>query len=203
MRGLAAVWGSSTNDVWVGGYYGSLYHIVSGQIQKISFDTTISFGSFFGFSENDVFATCGRILDKDAQRDSSMYLLMHYNGANWSIIDSFYEYPGFSNEHFGFNLWATSTTLFSVSQSVYKKTGNTWSLLLNTGYPFYAISGSSENNLFAVGYSTQLYHYNGNDWHCFQQFTNSNLCGTGVWCNSKEVFVLSSDGSKSFIYHGK
>jgi hypothetical protein len=202
-RGLATVWGAISGDIWAGGYYGGLYHISYGQCQKMFLDTTISFGSMFGFSSSDIYATCGRILDKDSQRDSSQYLLMHYNGTNWVKIDSFYEFPGFYNEHFGFNLWATSTNLFSVSQSVYKMAGNSWKVLLNTGYPFYAIYGSGENSIFATGFSNQIYHYNGTDWYYFQQFTNPNLYGTSVWCNSKEVFILSSDGSKSYIYHGK
>jgi hypothetical protein len=113
MRELAVVWGASANDIWASGYYGSLYHFNCGSWQTYLIDTTLSFGSsIFGFSSTDIYMPCARILDKDTQRDSTQYLMYHFNGSTWSSIDSFLELPGYYQERFGFNLWGTSTNIY-------------------------------------------------------------------------------------------
>jgi len=203
MRGLASVWGANSQDVWADGYYGSLYHFDGLLWNRILIDTTLSFGNIFGLSPKDVYTTCARILDKDNQRDSTQYLMYHFNSSSWSAIDSSYEFLGYYQERFGFNLWGTTTSIYSANQAVYKKTGSSWIPILNTGLPFYSIFGTDDNNFFVGGYGNQIYHFNGTDWFQFKQLSDATKFCTSIWCNDKEAFIVSGDGSKTWIFHGK
>jgi hypothetical protein len=203
MRGLASVWGANSQDVWAAGYYGSLYHFDGLSWQRVLIDTTLSFGNIFGLSSTDIYTACARILDKDNQRDSTQYLMYHYNGSLWFPIDSFYEFPGYYQERFGFNLWGTTTSIYSAYQAVYKKTGSSWTSILNTGLPFYSVFGTDDNNIFIGGYGNQIYHFNGTNWSQFNQFSDATKFCTSIWCNGKEAFIVSGDGSKAWIFHGK
>jgi len=202
MRGLVSVWGVNSQDVWAAGYYGSLYHF-DGLWHRVLLDTTLSFGNIFGLSSTDIYTACARILDKDNQRDSTQYFMYHFNGSSWSPIDSSYEFPGYSQERFGFNLWGTTINIYSAYQKVYKKTGSSWTSILNTGLPFYSIFGTDDNNILVGGYGNQIYHFNGTDWFQFKQLSDATKFCTSIWCNDKEAFIVSGDGSKTWIFHGK
>jgi hypothetical protein len=201
---LVSIFGASSSDIWAGGRQGTLYHYLNGVWSNIPFDSTVGFAQFVGVSRTEIYARCTREIDKVQPLDSTQYLIYKFNGFNWSVIDSFYQVPPTYLEKFGLKLWITSDDqLYSAGQKIYKWIGVNWTQMFNSGHTFYTLYGTSENNIFAVGYGNQCYHYNGNDWFSFERFKDSNKYGISIWCNKEEAFLLSSDGSKSYIYHGK
>jgi hypothetical protein len=204
-RTLTTIWGYSSNDIWAGGLHGTLYHFTGNSWEPVSFHSRKYFISITGYASNDIYATVGEEVDFVQPRDSSKYLFYHYNGEEWNGLDSFYIYPGYPGDEFGFTkIWSPSESFFlSVSKAVYKKNGNTWNVFFDSHHPFYGISGTNERNIFTVGIHSQVFHFNGVDWKKFPQFSDYNSNCINVLCIENEVFIISTDGSCTFIYHGK
>ena len=209
-RNLLCIWGASPADVWVGGQYGTLFHFDGSSWGKTPLAPTIHIGSLWGFASNDIYATAARTIDKVQPLDSSEYLLLHYDGIQCSVIDSFIEYPGYSGDKFGYSdLWGPSpSSLYSVSQGVFKKRGDSWERVLNTGSPFYGVFGSSSSNIFAVGMRSQVYHFNGTDWFRFPQFKGEDRFFSSLWTDGEQVFVVGNVigagyATITLILHGK
>ncbi|HMD14319.1 MAG TPA: hypothetical protein VKI62_06820, partial [Bacteroidota bacterium] len=66
-----------------------------------------------------------------------------------------------------------------------------------------SVNGSSDNNIFAVGGAARIYHWNGTDWIRFTQIEDPNKIFYGSWTNNVETFIVSNDGLKTYIIHGK
>ncbi|TAK66758.1 MAG: hypothetical protein EPO24_01220, partial [Bacteroidetes bacterium] len=124
-RQLGPLWGISKNDIWFGGAWGTLYHFDGIRCTKIPFDTLTHFSFMTGFSSSNIYATCSRKINFDSVEDSLLYLLYHYDGTNWTAIDSFMITPYNYTRKFGLSLWASPQgNLYSATYGVYRFLGN-------------------------------------------------------------------------------
>ena len=205
---LQCVGGADPNDLWAGGgWISSLYHIRNLQPQFIGTDSAMVFGDIAGADPSDLYAVAYRV---SVAMDSTYHYLLHYDGVSWRMEDAFVETPGASPPTFGSDgLWVdgASGTFYSAGLGgVFLKTSSGWEKTLDTGpYPVLSVFGTSRSNIFAVGESRIVYHFNGSDWKQlteFQTLTNS-FYYSGVWTDGKEAFILGNDSHRSYVAHGR
>ena len=81
---------------------------------------------------------------------------------------------------------------FTINQSA--TAGWEWQNPLPQGNTIYDIWGSSDNDIFAVGYNGFILHYDGLTWSAMESGTTTWLYG--VWGNSRNnVFAVGDDGT--------
>ena len=200
-RSLYTIWSSSPNDIWTGGGYGTLYHYNGVAWIKLPFDTLFYFNNLSGFNSDDIYSTCGKLIDAVQPYDSSQYFLYHYNGMQWSPLDSFMVTVDHPDWKFGLNLWSTDK-LYASTYGVYLWQKSGWKQLFYNDWPLH-IGGSSNENIFAVGDLGRIFEWNGTDWKQFTDIEYPNIQWTGVWTNNVETFIVGNDGMTSYIMHGK
>lgn len=204
---LYSIWGRSPDDVWFGGAYGTLYHYNGAVVEKDSVPLEIPYklsdpwviANITG-NETDTYM----LLRGHIGRDSYFYLFQHKNN-QWIIADSLFYYGTQK-------LWMSpSGSLYAIGETTYQRKNGIWSTFLhwNTTLSAHAIHGTSDDNLFAVGFlpngNRAVLHYNGSDWYSYKdvEFTED-IIYYEVWTDGKEVFVAGiSGGTTSIILHGK
>ena len=200
---LKAIWGSSSNDIWAGGW-NTLFHYNGTDWKKTEFyfpPQGIQILSIKGLSANDVYMVGG--LDDVVQPiDSAYYYLYHFNGGKWSITDSSIVTPEITQIKFGVILKVINGILYSAGDKLYKKEGNNW-IILNSYPGIYTAGGTSSTNLFAAGYQGNIFHYNGADWKNITVKEGFNEEIFDILSIGGEVFMVGHDGSQSYILHGK
>jgi len=104
-----------------------------------------------------------------------------------------------------------SGKLYRAVTGVEVRQGSTWKVLMNSAQ-IWGLSGTSDENLFAVGLSGldaiygEVYQYNGSDWHRFDSVRLLGVRYVGVWTDGTEVFVvgmIEGTPQKTIILHGK
>jgi hypothetical protein len=129
--------------------------------------------------------------------------------SQWTLIDSVIVEVNNFEDRWGYNtIWASSSgQVYSLGVGVFTLRGNSWVRVYNTGNALVGISAVDEKNIFVVGYSGTVLHFDGNDWYQYSQFLGSGMTLTDVWTNGTEVFVVghcaSGGATKSFILRGK
>ena len=200
---LLAVWGGSPTDVWAGGF-NTLLHFDGVEWKKFPFylpPQDIQMLSIAGLSINDVYMIGGRN-DFVQPIDTSFYYMYHYNGSQWSVIDSTYSTSSGFSIHFGSTLKEIGGNMYSARYKLFKKEGSSWTII-NDDSRLLSIGGSNENNIFAGGSNGVVYHYNGTDW---QEITVSEGLTDAIydiWTDGTEAFMVSNDGYRTFVMHGK
>ncbi len=195
---LRCVWVISSNELWIGGEKGAVYRYSNMQWFKYTFNQIYSFTSIVGLTDREIYLI-GSTKDYTPPTDSSGYFLFHYNGQDWSKIDSVSTNPLSPPCHFGYNLYNFNNSLYSSGVGLFKYVNKSWISIYDG--PARNISMAGENHIFAVGKS--IYHYNGHDWFEFIQFQSNEWPWFGCYTNSEEVFVVSTDYNKSYVLHGK
>ncbi|MBC8182650.1 hypothetical protein H8E88_16240 [candidate division KSB1 bacterium] len=196
---LQDVWGYSPTDVWAGGIEGTLFHFNGTSWETIDMPQNNWFFSFSGFSENDIHAVAYEFDSLSV----STYYYMQWDGSEWKIEDKFkesHQYP----DKFGINLFAVEDQLFSAGDGIFQKTSSGWERIFYEPHTYLRdIKGSSTDNLFAVGNFGAVYHFNGQDWHRFNQFASNEIHYNASWTDDKEVFIVGVGNGKSYVLHGK
>jgi len=191
--GLLCVFGRSPSDVWVGGFHGKLHRFDgTSWTEHVLSDTTIGVQLFAGEIDSRLYAQGFTI--KNAYE---YYSLLEWDGVRWRIAE----------EVFGVGKNFTTLSLIEgelytvVSSSVRKRVGeNSWQeLFLEPSATFHRVSGVSGTNLFAFGYSEVLYHFNGENWLRFTDFSSPHIGYYGAWIVAMSAFILGDDGG-TFAY---
>ena len=189
-----------TNDIWFGGWNGTLYHYDGVTIQRDSLGSITSIleghnyiiGGFAGTSSNNLFAFFNDFTT------GYFHFLKRSNDA-WGELDS-----QFASQT---SLWLSPAgKLFSTffGYGLYVWDGQPpWNQFYDEGNASSHVYGSSGTNIFVSGQQGGLYHYNGADWYKFKNLWSVNISFGAIWTDGNEVFVIGDDGFKSYIYHGK
>ncbi|MFA6468039.1 MAG: hypothetical protein WCW35_04015 [Bacteroidota bacterium] len=182
---LLAIWGTDSNNVWIGGLNGELYNTKGNKFIKESFPSNIGIAQIAGLNSNTIY------IFGFSQSTPRYYSIYNYDGITWSIVDSTNTFP--SNPHFGnSSLWVvTNNILYSSGYGgVFQKSDDGWVKVLSTGTEnITTIRGNSSNNLFAVGRG-QIYHFNGVDWFKYEQFSDQNILWYRTWSDGNVVFII-------------
>jgi hypothetical protein len=195
---LLTINGSSPNNIFAGGIYGSFYQYNGITWKRINFDTTLSVKSIVTFSPEKTYVM------SYVQKQPERVYFDFYDGNIFVRLDSSttrYD-PKFGDARIG---TPDNKTLYSVGNGIYKFENNKWKLELNTPDVIRRIRGNHSKNIFAVGVNL-IYHFNGTDWYQFPSFIkDQDIWWSGVWTDGKEVFICGfPPGSrKTYILHGK
>lgn len=201
---LQSLWGATPTDIWAAGT-NTLLHYNGVQWNHFPIELPgqgIQFLSIAGLSQNDVYMIGSR-RDATGDNDTVAYLLYRYNGHAWAVIDSSIQVLGIPQPRFGVILGAVGGTLYSVYQGVFEYNGATWQRVLVTPFPFGGIGGTSPDNVFVAGGQGQVYHFNSRDWYRYPQFQSSNIDFLSLWTNGETIFVVGTDGFRTFVAQGK
>jgi hypothetical protein len=194
---LLTINGSSPNNIFAGGIYGSFYQYDGTTWRRINFDTTLSVKSIVTLSSEKTYVM------SYVQKQSERAYFDFYDGNSFVRLDSSTWY----DRTFGqAEIWSSDNkTLYSVGDGgVYQWEGSKWKNILNTPDIIRRIRGSHIKNIFAVGVNL-IYHFNGTDWYQYPSFVKDWVLWTGIWTDGKEVFICghSAGGRKTYILHGK
>ena len=199
---LQAVWGIAPNDIWAGGTEGTMFHYDGTQWTKVPIPNNVWINSIGGLSSNDVYATAYIF---GPQGVFTIYLL-HWDGNTWGIQDSFVRQFGVPEKFGCCEVKVVGGELFTVGVGVFRQSPSGWqSLFSEPTFAFTDISGISSTNLFVVGSSGYVYHYNGSDWYLYDQLRDNNVSYQSVWSNNREVFIVGfvGGGETSVVQRGR
>lgn len=189
---LSTIWGTSSNDLWVGGIFGGLHHYNGATWLQYTipvseaYDTTnySMFDVITGNDSNNIYAKY-RI-------SNQLTILLHYNGSEWTEMDrfSFYELR---------SIWVSpSGALYrtTAENRIYKWADSDWDLIYENEYYFQDIYGTDDNNIFVYGYkhweySGAIFHFNGVDWYKYTEVEDLPQFSGAIWADDKTVFVAA------------
>jgi hypothetical protein len=201
---LTTVWGANPSDVWFGGN-GVLYHYDGSIATRVPFDSNTIFGDIRGYASNDIYAICGRVKNYTPPDDSVQYLFYHYDGGEWTALDSFVISPELHTWRFGNTIWISDDgKLYSSAYGISGFEGGSWRELLASN-DYLKVGGSSSNNIFGVGNRGVIHHWNGSDWANISASEGMVLFDNAVWSDNVETFIvgIGVDGLHTLIFHGK
>jgi hypothetical protein len=210
-RELVSIWGSSPNNIWMGGVNGSLFHYDGAGLIKDSVpmyipknaDPFYSFYSITGSSTTDAYML---LYAPHQGTGGERYYTFHHQPSGWTLIDSTFSV-------YTRKIWMSPPgSLFAIGGGVFKKTSSSWQSLQMDALTSLGIAGMSDEDFFVVGMSGaggtfgEVYHYNGSDWFQFKSLELQNVEFMGIWTDGREAFVVGwSFGSvqTTIILHGK
>jgi hypothetical protein len=201
-RHLQGIWGMSPTNMFATGIFGTLFHYDGSAWEKINTDTTIMFGKAGGTS-TEIFAI-GYIPSRF--RPDSIYRECLYKWMNGTFVrvDSMLMAPGVVPKFGSSKVVGVEERIYSVGWGgVFYKQETGWANEISVGETFMDLCGTRLEHVFSCGISKSLYHYNGANWKKIEVPGDPSLPLYGVWCNEEEVFVLGSDGARSYVLHGK
>ena len=202
--GLISIWGSSPNDIWTGGT-NTLLHFNGFQWKEfpILFPyKEVNINSIAGISKDEVYLTCHSTEQKDDKVTSYNYMY-EYNGKDWTIIDTSYiDFDTQRYESFGSMFYVIDKKLYSCFSYIYQYENGKW-IKINDESGIVRLGGTGENNILAAGIYGELFHFDGLDWQEIKYIENPKHYITDIWTNGSEIFLVSGNGHKSFVYHGR
>jgi hypothetical protein len=210
-RQLFSISGTSPNNIWTCGRDGTLIAFDGVRWRKESVSVPVPPGNTW-FDLKDVQAKSpsevymiGYVHENNIARTTHYFFARQKD--RWSVVDSFVLAPGQYESAFGSNgLWISPEgTLYSFGPHIFRRRGSSWEMIYETFDALRDMAGTSDTNMLAVGVFSKVLHYNGIDWHEFEELHLPNVSYSSVWTDGQEVFVVGSlnDGTKSIILHGK
>lgn len=128
------------------------------------------------------------------------YYLYQFDGSIWTAIDSNINSINYNRMSFPDFIKDIDGNLFGCGDIGFaKKKGNTWEIITPGIYGQF--DGTNANNIFLGNQDFGVMHYNGQDWYRFEQLPWLRYSGVAVFSNA--VFLIASDGSKTFVVRGK
>ncbi len=196
---LNAVWGSSPNDVWAVGDFGTIIHWDGIEWRKVELTQNLAgynFTDIWGHGKSEVYVT-GRIYQQKV-------ILLKYNGYEWEVF-----FEQLSLSRFA-TTWGPHKNIQYLIEDLrnYKIENNEIQTFIIPGKTSSVekIRGSGSNNIFTAGHFGEIFHYNGISWKKIE-INNSVLEDfvlTGISVTKKEVFFVGYNPSIGGIFiHGK
>ena len=138
-------------------------------------------------NENDIWAVGEFYMnDSTGQPDPTLYNAAHWNGSKWNARRLYYNYQGQNfigriYAVYAFNendIWFGMGSMIHWNGSKYESISNASAFQSTVN----KIWGTSSSDLYVVGNSGNIAHYNGNTWEKIESGTNNNV--TDVWGNN-------------------
>jgi hypothetical protein len=170
----------------------------------VNSNTNIYLADIWGLSENDIYA-CGF-------EDSGRGVLLHYNGVHWEVLydrlfnaqDSISIPKGKTTAVWGID---TSQVYIWTPAGSFLGSRYTWEKIDVPNDNTYVtnIDGSSAKNIFMVGHFSLIIHWNGKNWHRYNDLyripNGDELYGLCVF--EDHVFIVGrSETARGIVYRG-
>jgi len=194
---IESVWGSSSKDMYFGCFKGEIIHYNGEKFTTFKTEDDIQYRSLWGVSDSSIFALGNKIVELGPNQFNSISVLYKLNHGRFELQDSADNY----NKGFGMDLWGYDIdTFYSAADGIYKYVIGQWVNQFKSS-TIYSVFGSSYNNVFAGGFNTGLYHYNGNTWKKIENAPfSSNIWS--IWANDKYVYLLQDYGNYRIVSKG-
>ena len=201
------------NNIWTGGSYSTVYnydgknwinHALS-LPEDFNSGLYTEIGGISGNDNNNIYLKISDLMGHD--------YLMHYNGSNWTLIDSL---PGYYDNG---EMWVSpSGIVYSVGLFQISKWDGSWETIFrndNYEYWFQGIVGTDDNNITVLGYyraysafQPTLFHYNGDDWAELQILDEEvSMLTKDIWTDGQEIWIIGmpsdSQNKSTMIVRGK
>ncbi len=198
-----SVWGTSSSDLFVGCDSGLILHYDGGQWGKQTLSTPYAqIHSILGFSTNEVYALGGHP-DFVQPGDSTFFYFYKYDGKQWEVLQTFIEYPNAPSRLFGTKLWGTANrNLYSAGLSgIYEYSENKWRRIENFE-SLRSLNGSNRNDVFIGGFKNRLHHFNGDNWHTYNELSDPARWISAIWILNNSLYLCSTTGFKTQMIRG-
>jgi hypothetical protein len=198
---IASVYANSKNDIWAGDRDGNLLHSDGNVWTSFSLGPADWFiNEIEAINSNEVYCIAH---SEKMISPGEFYIadyLSRYNGSGWALVDSNIASKDFSRNSFPTLLKSINGTLYGSGDNGFvKKAGGGWEIIKSDIYGQF--NGNGENNIFLGNRDFGVMHYNGKDWYKFNELPHLSYFGIMVFDDA--VFLLASDGQKSYVVRGK
>ena len=197
--GLRAIGGVSPSDVWFGGRGSAIYHFDGNHINIDTLPSVFPTVNSGLICDQIVVGPLNKRYAVFNDGSTGYFHFLGDSGSSWRELDSQFAWQS--------SVWVSPTgKIFSTffSHGVYTWPGVApWALFYDNPSASIFVRGVSEEDLFVTGQNQCLYHYNGTEWYKVPGFDSTNVTFLDIWECGEEVFVVGTDGTKSFIFHGR
>lgn len=192
---LNAVWGSAPDDVWAVGLAGTIIHWDGVRWEKVTSPTKLFLIDIWGTSATNIYAV--------GSSSIGLYDVIHYDGTGWKLISNTVP-AGFQQ----FNaLWIDKSGQGFITGSLgLYFNGSNWSRIWDVPFSkMICIRGSGMNNVFAGGQFGRLLHFDGKNWHRYQEFEGSSgfYSMESMVVFEDEVLIGGYGPAGALVWHGK
>ncbi len=199
-----SVWGSSSNNLFVGCDSGIVQYYDGNSWTRQETDTPYAqMLSVWGASSSEVYAV-GVHPDFVQPRDSTFLYFYKYDGQTWQTLQSAILHPTNSTLPFAENLWWSENTqvLFSAGVAgIFQYHNEQWERI-GLFESLRSIHGVNENDIFVGGFNNQLYHFNGDNWHIYDEMSDNSRWFLEIFTLENAVFLSSASSTNTIIYRG-
>jgi hypothetical protein len=142
---------------------------------------------------------------------SATYYIFHHTGSTWNIMDSVSLTWTHNVSLWGYSLvWRTPwNALYTAGGDIFIYRGLKWEREYSSSKYLTRMFGTNSKNIFAVGSTGAVVHYDGSNWYSFTKFPPTNLAFTDEfvcdgWTDGNEIFlIVQSQGLNTLMLHGK
>ena len=186
-------------NLWTGGVNGTLYKFDGTSWTLFPVGEKIFINNLVSLSPNEVYASGHRESSLQGTYYVADYLFC-YNGYTWSVIDSNITSNNFTRISFPTVKKNINGTIYGIrDEDFVKKCGSSWEII-KTGIHG-QFDGTNEKNIFLANQDVGVLHYNGSDWFRFNELPWLRYYDLEVFEDA--VFLLATDGTKSYIVSGR
>ena len=202
-KGISSFVASSPTTMYCGGLNdGQLYHFdgIKWSVDTITnspFPDLEILVSVMGVSStSDVYFQTNQF--KNLQGGFEYKQTIKRNYTKSIVLDSAYNNPPWGGRSF----WQSKAgNIYSCgSGGIYLLSGDKWKTFYSSE-DILSMFGTSDEHIFAVGISN-IYFYDGNNWEIICPYRGTTY-QIHLWCSETKVFISFSDGTKTYVLHGK
>ncbi|MDP1815485.1 MAG: hypothetical protein Q8K92_13645, partial [Leadbetterella sp.] len=162
-----AIWGISSTDIYFGSSKGTIVHWdgkYATEVYKKS--TNFSIQNIYGSSATNIWVVGGEY------NSPWRNLVLHFNGSTWQEITNLPDETFFPTGVYVLNEKEVYICGQSGSGLVYGNENGWKEISIPGNAALSKIKGINGNDIFLTGHFNSLYHYNGKDWHWYNELYN-------------------------------
>ena len=160
------IWASSPDDIYFVGLEGSIVHYDGKDFEKLESGTDIHLRGIWGLDKEHMWVV-------GTTNNWERGIILRKNKEKWETV--YYTEPGDKKIGRFYSLWTDRESLIYLNgvsgRCIYNFLLDTLIVQENAGqWMGLAIMGTKCNDIFAVGYGSEVLHFNGKSWHLYRQF---------------------------------
>lgn len=193
---LAAIWGSSPNDIWAVGARGTAIHFNGTEWQPVTTNSMAALSGVWAASPTDAWSVGA---------DASGLALYHWNGSQWLHTDlpapgrvTMRAVWGSASD----DVWAVGGSMDSGDPGVWHWDGGTWRPEFIPGgrpMPLFSVAGIS-NRVSLVGLGLEFYQHSPSGWNAPQMPPRGALFSGGMCVSADGAAWITSPNASVYRY---
>jgi hypothetical protein len=187
------IWGISSNDFYDVGYKGKIAHYQNGSWTEVNSHTTQEIHDIWGTPDNKTILCAVSSKAYDGEQKILKITGNQADTINWATGREAY------------SLWTEKGfPVFVCGAGIFTNKNNSWKEI--QGLPMIytnQIRGTALNNIFVIGDSGLLMHYNGSTWKTYDNFLWTNLTFYSLSVKGKKFAAVGDDGRKAYLIKGE